>query len=256
MRDIKVIVSDLDRTLLRTDKTISAYTRDVLGRARAKGIRFVAATARAEKGFQILDLPCDAAIVFNGAMLLLEGNEPERFTIDARTADEIVRAALSLEPSAEIVVETLDISRANFDPRRVWPNMDYMPVSDDFSTPLPTPVYKILLPLDRFSKVSELESLLPQGIHIVICEDTLAMILSDSASKLNAFKRLCELWNVPLEQTVMFGDDLNDVELLRAAGVSVAVANAGDEALRAARERCASNDDDGVARWIEENLLS
>lgn len=255
MRDIKVIVSDLDRTLLRTDKSVSAYTLDVLRRARAKGLKFVAATARAEKGFRILDLSCDAAIVFNGALLLLDGREPERFVIDAKTADEVIRTVLTLEPGAEIVAETVDISRANFDPNRIWPNMDYMPVSDDFAAPLPAPAYKILLPLDSFSKADELEPLLPQGIHMVICEGELAMILSDSASKLNAFRRLCELWNVPLDQTVMFGDDLNDVELLRAAGISVAVANAGDEAKRAASEQCASNDDDGVAHWIEENLL-
>lgn len=255
MRDIKVIVSDLDRTLLRTDKSVSEYTLDVLRRARAKGLKFVAATARAEKGFRILDLSCDAAIVFNGALLLLDGREPERFVIDANTADEIIRTVLTLEPTAEIIAETVDISRANFDPSRIWPNMDYIPVSDDFASPLPAPAYKILLPLDRFSKLDELEPLLPQGTHAVICEGELAMILSDSASKLNAFKRLCELWNVPLNQTVMFGDDLNDVELLRAAGISVAVANAGDEATQAAAERCASNDDDGVAHWIVKNLL-
>lgn len=254
MRDIKVIVSDLDRTLLRTDKSVSAYTLDVLRRAREKGLKFVAATARAESGFRLLDLSCDAAIVFNGALLLLDGSSPERFVIDAATADEIIRTILKLEPSAEIVAETVDISRANFDPRRFWPNMIYEP--HGFAAPLPAPVYKILLPLDGFSKVEELEALLPRGTHSVICEDTFAMILSESASKLNAFKQLCELWDVPLEQTVMFGDDLNDVELLRAAGISVAVANAGDEAKQAATERCASNDDDGVARWIEKNLLS
>lgn len=254
MRDIKVIASDLDRTLLRTDKSVSAYTLDVLRRAREKGLKFVAATARAESGFRLLDLSCDAAIVFNGALLLLDGREPERFVIDAATADEIIRTILKLDPSAEIVAETVDISRANFDPKRFWPNMIYEP--HGFAAPLPAPVYKILLPLDGFPKLGELEALLPRGTHSVICEDTFAMILSESASKLNAFKRLCELWNVPLEQTVMFGDDLNDIELLHASGVSVAVENAGDEAKAAATERCASNDSDGVARWIEKNLLS
>ncbi len=253
MEEIKVIVSDLDRTLLRTDKSVSAYTLDVLRRAREKGIKFVAATARAESGFRMLDLPCDAAIIFNGALLLLDGREPERFTMDADAADKIIRTALRLEPAAEIAAETVDATRANFDMARIWPGVGYEPW--DFAQPLPSSAYKILLPLDRFSKVSELERLLPPDIHLVICEGELGMVLSKSASKLNAFKRLCELWSVPLSQTVMFGDDLNDVELLRAAGVSVAVANAGEDALRAASQRCASNDSDGVAHWIEENLL-
>jgi hydroxymethylpyrimidine pyrophosphatase-like HAD family hydrolase len=54
----------------------------------------------------------------------------------------------------------------------------------------------------------------------------------------------------------VFGDDWNDIELLRECGVGGAVANAIDVCKAAADRICGDCDDDGVARWIEENILS
>jgi hydroxymethylpyrimidine pyrophosphatase-like HAD family hydrolase len=52
-----------------------------------------------------------------------------------------------------------------------------------------------------------------------------------------------------------FGDDHNDVEMLRRCGFGVAVANAIEEAKAAAGCICGTNDNDGVANWIEERVL-
>ena len=52
-----------------------------------------------------------------------------------------------------------------------------------------------------------------------------------------------------------FGDDYNDVEMLRECGIGVAVANAIDEAKAAADYICGDCDDDGTARWLEEHVL-
>jgi hypothetical protein len=76
-----------------------------------------------------------------------------------------------------------------------------------------------------------------------------------SANKLSALRRLCDQLDVPLESVVAFGDMPNDVEVLGAVGLGVAVANAHEEARAAAQRYTASNDDDGVARFID-RLLS
>jgi len=52
-----------------------------------------------------------------------------------------------------------------------------------------------------------------------------------------------------------FGDDWNDIELLRNCGTGIAVANALNEAKAVADYVCASNDEDGVAKWLEEYVL-
>mgnify|MGYP002564311569 CR=1 FL=1 len=71
--DIKMIVTDLDGTFLRTDKSVSAYSQQIIRQCREKGIVFVIATARpvrAVKSF-LPFLSCDAAIYHNGAVVRL-----------------------------------------------------------------------------------------------------------------------------------------------------------------------------------------
>ncbi|BBB89727.1 MAG TPA: HAD hydrolase family protein [Methylomusa anaerophila] len=52
-----------------------------------------------------------------------------------------------------------------------------------------------------------------------------------------------------------FGEDYNDVEMLRECGISVAVSTAIDEVKAVADDICGDCDEDGVARWLEENVL-
>ena len=75
-----------------------------------------------------------------------------------------------------------------------------------------------------------------------------------AANKGEALLRLCRFLGVPPEATVAFGDGTNDLSLLRAAGLGVAVANAEPALLAAADRVTASNEDDGVARTIRELL--
>ena len=53
-----------------------------------------------------------------------------------------------------------------------------------------------------------------------------------------------------------FGDDFNDVDMLDYAGVSVAMGNAPDQVKLVADYICDTNNNDGMAKWIEENLLN
>ena len=52
-----------------------------------------------------------------------------------------------------------------------------------------------------------------------------------------------------------FGDDFNDIGMLRLCGTGIAMENAIEEVKGVADEVCASNEKDGVAEWIEKNLL-
>ena len=56
-------------------------------------------------------------------------------------------------------------------------------------------------------------------------------------------------------KAVAFGDDYNDIEMLRDCGIGVAVANAIPEVKTAADYICDTNDNDGVAKWLEERVL-
>lgn len=75
-----------------------------------------------------------------------------------------------------------------------------------------------------------------------------------AANKGDALLRLCRRLAIPPEQTVAFGDGTNDLSLLRAAGLGVAMANAEPEVRAAADRVTASNEDCGVAKVIREIL--
>ena len=77
--------------------------------------------------------------------------------------------------------------------------------------------------------------------------------LPAGSGKIEAIRALSETSGICLEDTAAFGDDRNDVEMLRLCGKGVAVANAVPEALEAADEITLSNDEDGVAVWLADH---
>jgi Cof subfamily protein (haloacid dehalogenase superfamily) len=80
-------------------------------------------------------------------------------------------------------------------------------------------------------------------------------VLDAGCSKAEALHDLARRLNIPMAQTMAIGDNLNDLELLEAAGVGVAMGNARPEVLALAREVTASNADDGVAKAIARFVL-
>ena len=67
--------------------------------------------------------------------------------------------------------------------------------------------------------------------------------------------QLCENFCISSDEVVAFGDDYNDIKMLQYCGAGIAVANAIGEAKSAANFICDTNENDGVAKWIEENIL-
>ena len=79
-------------------------------------------------------------------------------------------------------------------------------------------------------------------------------IVSNEASKGIALIKLCEYLQIPIENTIVFGNDKNDISMFRVASKSVAVSNASKIALNNAKEITDSNDNDGVANYLEKHF--
>ena len=88
----------------------------------------------------------------------------------------------------------------------------------------------------------------------VALKDGFGQIMHKEATKGKAVAALAQHYGIKQSETVAFGDDLNDKDLLSWAGVGVAMGNAADEIMAVADEVCLSNEDDGIAVWIEENI--
>ena len=80
------------------------------------------------------------------------------------------------------------------------------------------------------------------------------MTLKD-ATKENAISVMSQKLNIPLEQIAAFGDDFSDIGMLKLCGKGIAMENAIPEVKKIASGICRSNEEDGVAHWLEENLL-
>ena len=65
---------------------------------------------------------------------------------------------------------------------------------------------------------------------------------------------MCTHLGVPASQIVAFGDDFNDIGMLKVCGTGIAMDNAIEEVKNAADQVCDSNEADGVAKWMEEHL--
>lgn len=79
--------------------------------------------------------------------------------------------------------------------------------------------------------------------------------LPETAGKVQAVRESAKILNLSLNEIVAFGDDKNDMEMLRMCGIGVAVDNAISDVKDIADSVTLSNDEDGVAEWLEKNVL-
>ena len=253
--NIKLIVTDLDNTLLRRDKTISEYTASVFRRCRALGIKIVFATARpvrAVNKWLNIDIQNDACIYHNGAVIYIGSELFSETGIEHITANNLLRAAHNLE-HMRIAIEINDTLYANFDASTIWAGVEY--TITDFSVLPESPADKIIFITSDRVEIENIEGLLDKTLYWEISENESLMVMNKDARKLNALKAVADSFGSTLGETVAFGDDYNDIEMLRDCGIGVAVENAIDEVKAVADYICGECDDDGVARWIEGNLL-
>ncbi|MEJ5171621.1 MAG: Cof-type HAD-IIB family hydrolase, partial [Fimbriimonadales bacterium] len=93
------------------------------------------------------------------------------------------------------------------------------------------------------------------GLRTVLSEPDYLEFLVPSADKGSGLRALCRRLGVPRELTAAVGDYSNDVEMLQWAGLSAAMANANEEAKAAADLVVGSNDEGGVAEFVERFVL-
>lgn len=79
-------------------------------------------------------------------------------------------------------------------------------------------------------------------------------IVHAKVSKVEAIKRVCEMLGITLEDVIAFGDSGNDLSMLQCAGVGVAMANATSEIKEAADYVTKSNNEDGIAYFVEKYI--
>ena len=271
---LKLILTDLDGTLLRDDKSLSPANRTALVRAAAQGAEVVVATGRFFGGIprELLELPVlRYFILMNGAKVY-----------DRREDRVLYRSEIPLA-QAERVMDLLEPLDCTVDcyqndvgwmERRYFDHLDYY-VTDPVSRAM---VRSHRRPVDDLraqvraggDTVQKMQAYFPHlelrprvmallrrevpGVVQSVSLPTNLELNAAGATKGAALAALCRALGLDPLDTAAFGDGTNDVSMLAAAGVGVAMANGAPETRQAADLVTVSNQEDGVAlvldRWF------
>lgn len=223
MKDIKMIVTDLDDTMLHSDKTIAVKTVDVLDKCQKQGIVVAIATAR----FWI------------GAEKYIDFIKPD-YVISADGNAEILTAVdKNVYWNSMHITESEKLFKAKY--------FDYVSQMTERAGKIAT-----ILPDEEIAKniVEECDCKI-----VGYRDENLYSFIPWDAGKLSMIQKLTERLGISLDEVVAFGDDVSDMEMLKACGVGVAVANALPQVKAIADEVTLSNDENGVAFFIEKHLI-
>lgn len=252
----KAIIVDLDRTLLHSDKTVSKYSLSVLNQCHRKNIKVVFATARPVRTVKpyLEHIFCDAVIYHNGAFTISDSMEiGQSYRIPIVTARRILSNLCKKYPYKELSIEISDTLYANFDVKEFWSYTNA--IISDFSDLPNVDADKIIVEIDSKDDYNATVGFLAPELYGQISDGNLCLIMNRRATKLNAIKGLSKYWNLTMSQFTSFGDDYNDIEMIRHCGIGVAVGNAIKEVMQVADSVTDTNDNDGVAKYISKYLL-
>ncbi len=248
---MKAIITDLDRTLLRTDKSISDYTLRILQKCRERGILLLSASARPARDmlrFQEM-LSLDAFAASCGAVIMLPDAKTE-FGIPAAGGEKILQKLMQF-PDVFLSIETS---------KGLYSNRDiplWQPVVYDRFPALPEGIilYKILVSSESSTLYENIESALTPDVYYTLAGESLLQIMSTSATKWQGIRHMLKHFGISPADAVYFGDDNDDILPIKNCGLGVAVSNAIPAVLSAADQITGSNDADGVAAFIEKHIL-
>jgi Cof subfamily protein (haloacid dehalogenase superfamily) len=277
MRSYDAILLDLDGTLVDDDDHIHPYTLAALHRAAAQGVRVMVSTGRSDLAtIPVLEqLGLDSpAIVFNGAGLycpvrkrLLEerllsertlaralrfGEEHDHLTVTMCAGVKYASAPRSETEGLALrdMTGVQYVERARMLKQRALRvtlfserHATSQEFADEFEAALAQPVYITHFPLACLPHHRE--------SRLLVCD-----IHPPCKGKGEALRVLEELYGIAAERVVAVGDAGNDVPMMNAAGLGVAVANAYPEALAVADRVIGDNKSDAIGRLVDELFLS
>ena len=265
MQSPKIIFSDIDGTFLQDDHTVSARNAEAVRALLASGIPFVLVSARMPEAIYPIMQSIGVTIPiisYSGALALTaEGETLEDVRVDAGAAGMVLSALEDRYP--ELTVNYYAGRRwyvRDEDDPRVRHEEDITHSKSergnfDMLLSINTLPSKILLmgePAVCERAESDLAAAYPM-LHVVRSAPNLVEIMEASVSKESGIRAMLDHYNLTADDALSFGDNYNDLEMLRFTKTSVAMANAPEEIKKAATDVTKSNAEDGIWWYLKEN---
>ncbi len=262
MNNYKMIFSDIDGTILDSNHKVSNKTKEVVKKLEGKKVPFVLVSARMPKGIRtvIKELEINSPIVaYSGALVQdKEGVAISQHSIKRREAVEIAGYIRKEFPDVSISMYSNDYWLTD-DVKNPWivEEEKITAVKSEavgsFREVKSKKIHKLLC-MGNKSEIEALESSLVgrfAGIKVYKSKDTYLEIMNFKASKSKAMKILGDIYHISMKDTIAFGDNYNDIDMLQSAGLGVAMGNAPEDVKKAADIIALSNDEDGVFHVID-----
>jgi len=258
MLNQKLLLFDLDGTLLRSDKTISQRTLEVLHQCRDRGIRVGVSTSRSEQNSLsfLHELEPDVLITSGGAVIKFQGD----YLFTAEFSEEETRRMIAIArkncgQDCEITIDTLTEHYWNYkiDPRTedaTWGETIYTDFQDFCGKTL-----KMCVEIFCAETAKALCAQLPDCDCIKFSDGSWYKFTKKGITKETAIQNFCHLSGLSLQNVTAFGDDLVDIGMLQLCGTGIAMGNALEEVKAVADTVIGSNDEDGIAEYLTARFL-
>ncbi|AAM24960.1 MAG: putative hydrolases of the HAD superfamily [Caldanaerobacter subterraneus] len=270
----KLIAIDMDDTLLRHDKTISEENIKALHRAREKGVYVVIATGRVfASAYAYADMIGFRTYIIasNGALI----RDPDNNTIyesilDYNNMIEVIRTCQKYGTYFQLISDT-----TVYTPEITNKFQRYAEWNALLKTEIKVEVEEIENPLEEAEKLKDrvlkvivfnedpdllkrIRSELSERLDVQITSSYVdnIEIMNKGVSKGRALEILGRYLGVSREEMIAIGDSENDIEMIKFAGLGVAMENAIDEVKKVADFITKSNMEDGVKHVIEKFILT
>ena len=258
----KIVFCDIDGTLLDSEHRVRPDTAKRLRRLEAEGVPFVLVSARMPQGVELVRRAYGGVspmICYSGS-LVLDGQGQALFG-QGMDREEALRACAFASSfsgiSASLYAARRWLARDGEDPwiRQEAAITDARPELGELAALLEgEPCVHKLLCMGPPEQISRLEGALTErfaGLCAYRSKDSYLEVTDARARKSAAALWLCRSLGMGLQDAVAFGDNFNDVDLLRAVGLGVAMGNAPQDVRRQADLVAPSNDEEGVLRCLE-----
>ena len=266
MKPIRLLVSDVDGTLVTRDKVLTQAAIDAVEKLRKAGIQFAITSGRPPRGMAMLVQPLKLTgpvAAFNGGMIVA----PDLTTvIEQRT----LPLAVAREVLDYLLEQNLDVFVYRgtdwFIRNRNAPHVDFEQRTVQFE---PTVISDLRSVLDGAVKIVGVSD---DGPLVIRCEAELRRrvgahasaarsqsyyldVTHPDANKGMVVRAASRYFDIPLDEIAAIGDMANDVLMFGVAGLSIAMGNASPEVQRAARHVTTSNEENGFAHAVEQCIL-
>ncbi|AXQ78938.1 HAD family phosphatase [Streptococcus chenjunshii] len=271
MSDIKLIISDIDGTILDSQHQLDSKLKRIVAKLKQRSIPFILASARSPYGMeplaQTLGLEDIPMACYNGALIVQKSENSYRTLyenpLDKTEISELLRLLKKNHP--QIAISAYAATDWLVEEKNQWIELEaeitgetpFLVDFDDLFT-RQTSVHKLLL-IAEAEDIQKLYLILQKRIfkhtHFYLSKDNYLEVTAKTVSKDEALKELAAYYNLNLKQTMAIGDNYNDLPMLKLAGLGVAMGNA-PEAIQACADIIAkSNDQNGVSEVIADCLF-